>query len=130
MVYGALPSPYPEENPHSVRIPTSMCMSVTGNEAGMSKTVIEFYGNLPQTYGDTEFLADRSIMRTLASLADVGLLVTSNLKEKHSKERALFSCVSGGKENNNLPARLRVNLIEAAEGAQPAHKLQRPPADM
>jgi hypothetical protein len=33
----ALPNPYTEENPHVVRLPVSMCMSVTEDEAGMSK---------------------------------------------------------------------------------------------
>jgi hypothetical protein len=59
---GALPNPYPEENPQWVRIPNRMCMYVTDDEAGMSKIVIEVYGNLPKTNNDPEFLADRAII--------------------------------------------------------------------
>jgi hypothetical protein len=35
----ALPNSYPDENPHLVRLPAIMCMFVTDDEAGMSKTV-------------------------------------------------------------------------------------------
>jgi hypothetical protein len=49
---GALPNPYPEENPHLVRLPASMSRSVTDDEAGMSKVVREVYGDLPKTNED------------------------------------------------------------------------------
>jgi hypothetical protein len=59
---GALPNPYTEENQHLVRLPASMCMSVTDDEAGMSKIVREVYGYLPDTNDDPDFLADRAIL--------------------------------------------------------------------
>jgi ATP-dependent DNA helicase PIF1 len=59
---GALPNPYPEENPHLVRLPASMCMSVTDDEAGMSKIVRDVYTYLPETNDDPDLLAERSIL--------------------------------------------------------------------
>jgi hypothetical protein len=59
---GALPNPYPEENPHFVRIPLSMFMSVTGDEAGMSQIVREVCGDQPETNADPELLVDISII--------------------------------------------------------------------
>jgi hypothetical protein len=62
MGYVAPQNPYPEENPHLVRLPSSMHMSITDSEAGMSQIVIEVYGYLPYTSDDPEFLADRAII--------------------------------------------------------------------
>jgi hypothetical protein len=62
---GALPNPYPEENPHLVRLPASMCMSVTEDESGMSKIVREVYGYLPDTNDDNDFLADTIMLESL-----------------------------------------------------------------
>jgi hypothetical protein len=46
---GALTNPYPEENPQLVRLPAIMCMSITDDQAGMSKNMREVYGDLPET---------------------------------------------------------------------------------
>jgi hypothetical protein len=59
---GALENPYPEENPHLVRLPASMCISVTDDEAGISKLVRDVCGGLPETNEDQDFLADRAIL--------------------------------------------------------------------
>jgi hypothetical protein len=67
---GALPNPYPEENPYLVRLPASMCTSVTDDEAGMSDIVREVYGGLPTTNDDTEFLVDRTIICPLNTQVD------------------------------------------------------------
>jgi hypothetical protein len=50
----ALLDPYPEEKPHLVRLPSSICMSVTGDEARMSKVVREVYGEIPETNENPE----------------------------------------------------------------------------
>jgi hypothetical protein len=54
----ALPNPYPEENPHLVRLPAIMCMSVADDESGMCKIVREVYGYLLETSCDPDILAD------------------------------------------------------------------------
>jgi hypothetical protein len=59
---GALPNPYPDENPYLARLPASMSMSVTDDEAGMSKIVREAYGYLPDINDDTDLLAYRAII--------------------------------------------------------------------
>jgi hypothetical protein len=59
---GAHPNPYPDENPHLLWLPDSICMYVTDNEAGISKIVREVYGNLPEINEDPDFLADISII--------------------------------------------------------------------
>jgi hypothetical protein len=48
----ALTNTYPEENPYLVRLPASMCMSITDDEAGMSKIAREMYGDPPETNED------------------------------------------------------------------------------
>jgi hypothetical protein len=67
---GALPNPYPKENPHLVRLPASMCMSITDNEAEMSKIAREVYGYFPDTNDDPEFLEDRAILCPLNTQVD------------------------------------------------------------
>jgi hypothetical protein len=59
---GALTNPYPDKNPHLVRLPASKCMSVTDDEAGMSKIVREVYIYLPDTNDDPDFLAYRAFL--------------------------------------------------------------------
>jgi ATP-dependent DNA helicase PIF1 len=67
---GALPNPYYEENPHLVRLPSIMCMSVTDDEAGMSKIVREVYVYLLEPNDDPDFLADRAILCPLNTQVD------------------------------------------------------------
>jgi hypothetical protein len=66
----ALTNPYPKDNPHLVMLPASIYMSVTDDEAGMSKSVIEVYGYLPETNDDPEFLSDRAIICPLSTQVD------------------------------------------------------------
>jgi hypothetical protein len=68
---GALTNTYPEENPHLVRLSASMCMSVTDDEAGMSKIAREFYGDLTENNTDPEFLPDRAIICPLNTQVDI-----------------------------------------------------------
>jgi hypothetical protein len=51
-------------------LPASMCMSVTDDEAVMSRVVREVYGDLPDTNNDTEFLEDGSIIYPLNTQVD------------------------------------------------------------
>jgi hypothetical protein len=76
---GALPNPYPEENPHLVRLPASMCTSVTDDEAGMSDIVREVYGGLPKTNDDPEFLVDRAIICPLNTFLRRSLTTVARL---------------------------------------------------
>jgi hypothetical protein len=43
---GSLPDIYPEKNPYLVRLPSSMCMYVTDDEAGMTKLMRDVYNDV------------------------------------------------------------------------------------
>jgi hypothetical protein len=44
-----MPPPYPEENLHVHILYASMCRSVTGDEAGISRILSEVNGDFPET---------------------------------------------------------------------------------
>jgi hypothetical protein len=67
---GAFPNPYPKENPHLVKLPAIMYMSVIDDEAGMFKIAREVCWDLPETNWDPDLLTDRAIICPMGKQVD------------------------------------------------------------